>query len=339
MLEAKRDKLADHGGAAGLVEAGGARGVDFLDHRQWKADLYDFQTLVRFIDRMGKGIRGAPRDALIADIASEHLRGASFGLRQSLDTVGAFVGPLLAILLMWLSANNFKAVFWFAVIPAALSMAFMIFGVQEPERPAGLRKVKFPFARSELKNLGTSYWSVVAVAVVFTLARFSEAFLLLKAQAVGMPVMLVPAVMVMMEFVYAAAAYPAGVLSENGNRMRLLVIGLLFLVGADLVLAFASGVTAVMLGVALWGLHMGFTQGLLSTLIADTAPPELRGTAFGIYNLLTGLALLAASVIAGGLWDWIGPQATFLTGAAFTAIAIIGYVFIHKVNTRDEQSV
>ena len=293
----------------------------------------------RFVDRIGKGIRGAPRDALIADIAPAHMRGASFGLRQSLDTVGAFVGPLLAILLMWLSANNFTVVFWFAVIPAALSMAFMIFGVQEPERPTGLRKVKFPLARSELKNLGTSYWSVVAVAVVFTLARFSEAFLLLKAQAVGMPVMLVPAVMVVMNIVYAAAAYPAGVLSENGNRMRLLVIGLLFLVGADLVLAFASGVTAVMLGVALWGLHMGFTQGLLSTLIADTAPPELRGTAFGIYNLLTGLALLAASVIAGGLWDRIGPQATFLTGAAFTALAILGYVFIHKVNTRDEPRV
>ena len=151
--------------------------------------------------------------------------------------------------------------------------------------------------------------------------------------------MLVPAVMVVMNVVYAAAAYPAGVLSENGNRMRLLVIGLLFLVGADLVLAFASGVTAVMLGVALWGLHMGFTQGLLSTLIADTAPPELRGTAFGIYNLLTGLALLAASVIAGGLWDWIGPQATFSTGAAFAALAILGYVFIHKVNTRNEPSV
>ena len=292
----------------------------------------------RFIDRIGKGIRGAPRDALIADIAPEHLRGASFGLRQSLDTVGAFIGPLLAILLMWLSANNFTVVFWFAVIPAALSMAFMIFGVQEPERPAGLRKVKFPFARSEFKNLGTSYWSVVAVAIVFTLARFSEAFLLLKAQAVGMPVMLVPAVMVVMNVVYAAAAYPAGVLSENGNRVRLLVVGLLFLVAADLVLAFASGVTAVMLGVALWGLHMGFTQGLLSTLIADTAPPELRGTAYGIYNLLTGLALLAASMIAGGLWDWIGPQATFLTGAAFTVLALGVYMMmIRKGSGRNGQ--
>lgn len=293
----------------------------------------------RFIDRVGKGIRGAPRDALMADIAPEHLRGASFGLRQSLDTIGAFVGPLLAIFLMWLTVNNFTLVFWFAVIPAFLAMAFVIFGVQEPERPAELRKVKSPFSRSELQRLSMPYWSVVAVAIVFTLARFSEAFLLLKAQAVGMPVMLVPAVMVLMNLVYAFAAYPVGVLSSNGNRIKVLMVGLVFLVIADLVLAFSSGVTGVMIGVALWGLHMGFTQGILTTLIADTAPPELRGTAFGIYNLLTGLALLAASVIAGALWDWIGPQATFLTGAAFTTIALIGHLLIRKGNTRYGQPI
>ena len=283
----------------------------------------------RFIDRVGKGIRGAPRDALMADISPQHLRGASFGLRQSLDTVGAFLGPLLAIFLMWFTANNFTTVFWFAVIPAFLAMAFMIYGVHEPERPAELRKVRSPLSRVELQRLGTAYWSVVAIAIVFTLARFSEAFLLLKAQSVGLPVMLVPAVMVVMNLVYALAAYPAGVLSDNGNRMRVLVIGLAFLVIADLVLALSSGVAGVMIGVGLWGLHMGFTQGLLTTLIADTAPAELRGTAFGMYNLLTGLALLAASVIAGALWDWIGPQATFITGAAFTAFALLGFVVLH----------
>ena len=282
----------------------------------------------RFIDRIGKGIRGAPRDALMADISPQHLRGASFGLRQSLDTIGAFAGPLLAILLMWLFANNITAVFWFAVIPAFLAMLFMIFGVQEPDRPPGLRKVESPLSREELKRLGGGYWSIIAVAVVFTLARFSEAFLLLKAQSAGLPIMLVPAVMVVMNLVYALAAYPAGVLSDNGNRMRVLVIGLCLLVVADLVLALSSGVTGVMIGVALWGLHMGFTQGLLTTLVADTAPPELRGTAFGMFNLLTGLALLAASIIAGALWDWIGPQATFLTGAAFTAVSLAGVVLL-----------
>ena len=282
----------------------------------------------RFIDRIGKGVRGAPRDALMADIAPEHLRGASFGLRQSLDTIGAFAGPLLAILLMWLYANDIKAVFWFAVIPAFLAMAFMIFGVQEPDRPPGLRQVKSPLSREELKRLGNGYWSVVAVATVFTLARFSEAFLLLKAQSVGLPIMLVPAVMVVMNLVYALAAYPAGVLSDNRGRGTILVVGLSFLIIADLVLAFSSGVAGVMIGVALWGLHMGFTQGLLTTLIADTAPAELRGTAFGMYNLLTGLALLAASIIAGALWDWIGPQATFLTGAAITAVSLVGFVLL-----------
>ena len=282
----------------------------------------------RFVDRIGKGIRGAPRDALMADISPEHLRGASFGLRQSLDTIGAFAGPLLAILLMWLFANNITAVFWFAVIPAFMAMAFMIFGVQEPDRPPGLRKVKSPLSREELKRLGGRYWCVVAVAVVFTLARFSEAFLLLKAQSTGLPIMLVPAVMVVMNLVYALAAYPAGVLSDNGGRGKILVVGLSFLIIADLVLAFSSGVAGVMIGVALWGLHMGFTQGLLTTLIADTAPAELRGTAFGMYNLLTGLALLAASIIAGALWDWIGPQATFLTGAAITAVSVVGFVLL-----------
>lgn len=284
----------------------------------------------RFIDRIGKGIRGAPRDALMADISPEHLRGASFGLRQSLDTIGAFAGPLLAILLMWLFANNITAVFWFAVIPAFLAMLFMIFGVQEPDRPPGLRKVKSPLSRDELKRLGNGYWSVVAVAVVFTLARFSEAFLLLKAHSVGLPIMLVPAVMVVMNLVYALAAYPAGVLSDNGSRVRVLVVGLSFLVIADLVLALSTGVVGVMIGVALWGLHMGFTQGLLTTMIADEAPAELRGTAFGMYNLLTGLALLAASIIAGALWDWVGPKATFLTGAAFTAVSLIGFVILAR---------
>ena len=282
----------------------------------------------RFVDRIGKGIRGAPRDALMADISPEHLRGASFGLRQSLDTIGAFAGPLLAILLMWLFANNITAVFWFAVIPAFLAMLFMIFGVQEPDQPPGLRKVKSPLSQEELKRLGVRYWSVVAVAMVFTLARFSEAFLLLKAQSTGLPIMLVPAVMVVMNLVYALAAYPAGVLSDNGDRGKLLGVGLSFLIVADLVLAFSSGVTGVMIGVALWGLHMGFTQGLLTTLIADTAPAELRGTAFGMYYLLTGLALLAASIIAGALWDWIGPQATFLTGAVFTAVSLVGFILL-----------
>jgi len=284
----------------------------------------------RFVDRIGKGIRGAPRDALVADIAPAHLRGASFGLRQSLDTVGAFIGPLLAIGLMWLTADHFKTVFWIAVVPAFLSLALIVFAVHEPEREPTLRKVKFPLHRDELARLGRTYWLVVVVATVFTLARFSEAFLLLRANQVGLPVMLVPAVLVVMNIVYSLASYPAGVLADDGGRYRVLLAGVAFLVLADLVLAFAPGIGGVGVGVILWGLHMGFTQGLLATLVADTSPPELRGTAFGMFNLLTGGALLAASVVAGMLWDSVGARATFVCGAALATVALLGLVAIRR---------
>lgn len=278
----------------------------------------------RFIDRIGKGIRGAPRDALIADISPKELRGASFGLRQTLDTIGAFIGPLLAITLMWFLANDIKAVFWLAVIPAFLAMFLIIFGVTEPDSPPGKRQVRFPLHASELVRLSSSYWIVVAIAVLLTLARFSEAFLILRAQSTGLALSLIPAVMVVMNVFYSLAAYPAGVLSDNGSRTNVLMIGLLLLVASDVVLALAPGITGITVGVALWGLHMGFSQGLLSALVADNAPPELRGTAFGVFNLMTGLALLAASIIAGALWDLVGPHATFLAGAGFTMLALAG---------------
>lgn len=278
----------------------------------------------RVIDRVGKGIRGAPRDALIADIAPANMRGASFGLRQSLDTVGAFLGPLLAIALMWLTADNFIAVFWVAVIPAFLAFGLILFAVKEPRKPDVLREVRSPLSLGELAQFGSFYWFVVGIATVFTLARFSEAFLILRAQSVGLPIFLVPAVLVVMNIVYALAAYPAGILSDRRDRTTVLMIGIVFLIAADLVLGFATGVLSVAIGVVLWGLHMGFTQGLLATLVADAAPPELRGTAFGIFNLLGGIALLAASILAGALWDTVGPKGTFLAGAAFTALALAG---------------
>ncbi|MDP3163496.1 MAG: MFS transporter [Reyranella sp.] len=288
------------------------------------ASSVSWLVAARFVDRVGKGIRGAPRDALVADIAPAHLRGASFGLRQSLDTVGAFVGPLMAIGLMWLTANHFQSVFWVAAIPAFLAVGLLLFAVHEPERPTGLRRVRFPLSLPELRRLGSAYWLVVAVATVFTLARFSEAFLILRAQAVGLPIVLVPLLLVVMNVVYALAAYPAGLLSDRFNRLTILIVGFALLIAADLILAFSDGLLGVTMGVVLWGLHMGFTQGLLATLIADIAPPELRGTAFGMFNLLGGLALLTASVVAGVLCDHFGAQATFLAGAGFTGLALAG---------------
>ena len=284
----------------------------------------------RFIDRIGKGIRGAPRDALITDIAPAELRGASFGLRQSLDTVGAFLGPLLAIGLMVIVANNFTVVFWIAVIPAFLSFAVIILAVREPDRPQGATVVKSPLSLVELRRLSGAYWFVVAVAAIFTLARFSEAFLVLRAQSVGLSLALVPAVLVVMNVAYALSAWPAGVLSDRIGRFGVLSAGFALLLVADLSLAFAENMGVVAVGAALWGLHMGLTQGLLSALVADTAPLELRGTAFGMFNLVTGLAMLAASVIAGGLWDIIGPGGTFLAGALFTAAALAALPFLRR---------
>ncbi len=277
----------------------------------------------RFIDRIGKGIRGAPRDALIADLTPPDLRGASYGLRQSLDTIGAVLGPLAALAFMLLLANNFTAVFWIAVVPAFLSLAVIAFGVSDPERPAGTKTVRAPLSRAELKRLGGAYWLVVGIASVFTLARFSEAFLLLRALSVGLQVALVPAVLVVMNIVYALSAWPAGALSDRIGRNGLLAGGFVVLIVANLVLAFGSSVAAIGAGVALWGLHMGLTQGLLASLVADTAPADLRGTAFGMYNLIAGGATLAASVVAGALWDWVGPAGTFLAGAVFTAVALL----------------
>ena len=284
----------------------------------------------RFIDRVSKGIRGAPRDALIADLTPADLRGTAFGLRQSLDTVGAVLGPLLAIVFMALLADNFTHVFWIAVIPAFVAVAIIVLFVREPKRPPRAKTLRSPLSRAELARLDIGYWVVVGVAAIFTLARFSEAFLLLRAKSVGMPVMWVPAVMVVMNVVYAAISWPAGSLSDSIGRYRLLIAGFALLIVADLVLAFGASVTTVIVGVAIWGLHMGLTQGLLSALVADTAPANLRGTAFGVFDLVSGLAMLAASVIAGGLWDWIGPDGTFIAGAVFTAIALAVLPFAHK---------
>ena len=283
----------------------------------------------RFVDRVGKGIRGAPRDALIADITPRESRGAAFGLRQSLDTVGAFTGPLLAMALMLLWNDDFRAVFCVAVVPGALSLALICFAVREPAREPADAAQAPRFDRATLRRLGRAFWSVTALGAVFTLARFSEAFLILRAQDLGLAVAFAPLVLVGMNVVYSVAAYPAGRLADRIPPQRLLLAGIATLVVADIVLAFASGLGALAAGVALWGLHMGLTQGVLATMVAQAAPAELRGTAFGAFNLASGVALLAASALAGALWHYVGPDATFMAGAAVAAIAAI-LVAVHE---------
>lgn len=294
------------------------------------AGTLDWLVGARFVDRIGKGIRGAPRDALVADVTPPELRGAAYGLRQTLDTIGAFTGPLLAILLMGWTANNYQTVFWFAVLPAFVAVAILVFCVREPKLPADARPRKIPLNRADLARLGSRYWWVVGIGLAFTLARFSEAFLILRAESTGLPLMWAPAVLVVMGVAFSLSAYPAGVLSDRMRKMDLLLIGVALLITADLVLAFVPGLAGLGLGVALWGLHMGFTQGLFNVLIADSAPAELRGTAFGMFHLLTGVALLLASVIAGALWDSIGFQGTFCAGALFAVLTAAGLLILRS---------
>ncbi len=276
----------------------------------------------RFVDRIGKGIRGAPRDALIADLAPPEIRGAAFGLRQSLDTVGAFLGPLLAVGLMLAWDNDFRAVFWVALLPGLLSVLVLLFGVREP-RVEHAHVRRNPVTRANLARMGARYWSVVAIGAAFMLARFSEAFLVLRAAQAGIAIALVPLVMVAMNVVYSASAYPFGRLSDRVSYTTLLVAGLLVLLAADLVLALAPTPFTLLAGVALWGVHMGMTQGLLAAMVAESSPADLRGTAFGFFNLVSGIALLLASVVAGLLWDSAGAQATFLAGAGFCVLTLL----------------
>jgi MFS family permease len=278
----------------------------------------------RFIDRIGKGVRDAPRDALIADLAPADLRGASFGLRQALDTVGAFIGPLAAIALMVLSADNFRLVFWIAVVPALIALSVLVFAVKEPSRHEAEARPRPRLA--DAKRLSGRFWTMVGIATILTLARFSQAFLILRSQNVGLAVALAPSVMVVMNIVYAIAAYPAGAMSDRIGRSGLLAVGIACLTVADLILALSTTIALVMTGVVFWGFHMALTQGLFASLVADTAPENLRGTAFGVFNFAGGIAMLLASILAGGFWDAYGPAATFLAGAGFTIVALIGLV-------------
>ncbi|MDE2436259.1 MAG: MFS transporter [Sphingomonadales bacterium] len=282
----------------------------------------------RFIDRVGKGLRGAPRDALVADVTPEAIRGRAYGLRQSLDTIGAFVGPIVAMGLMVLYANDFRSVFWWAIVPGAIAVLLVLFGVEDADRQDAGKAARLPLRLADLKALPAGFWAVTAIGVVFTMARFSEAFLVLKANADGLPLALAPLVLVVMNIVYSAGAYPAGALADKIGAQRLLLLGLACLIGADLILGLGTGLVACFAGIALWGAHMALSQGLLAQMVAAQAPTEMRGSAFGLFNLASGVTLLVASVLAGALWYRMGSAATFLTGAGFALIAGLGVIRI-----------
>jgi MFS family permease len=277
----------------------------------------------RLLDRVGKGIRGAPRDALVADVAPPEIRGACFGLRQSMDTIGAFVGPLLAIVLMLWFADHIRMVLWFAVVPAFVAIGLIAFGVDESGHAPARRTFRSPLHWRALREFPPGYWLIVGVGATFTLARFSEAFLVLRAQQTGLDLAWIPAVMVVMSLAYSLSAYPVGILSDRLDRRLLLALGMVLLIAADLLLGMGQSVMAVFAGVAVWGLHMGFTQGILAAMVSETAPSTLRGTAFGVFNLACGLCMLVASALAGWLWDRFGSSTTFLAGAALVVVPLL----------------
>jgi MFS family permease len=283
----------------------------------------------RFADRVGKGIRGAPRDALVADVTPPEKRGAAFGLRQSLDTLGAVVGPAAAILLMLAFNDDIRTVLWFAVPPAVIAVAILLVFVREPK--AAPKGEQVPVKLKEVAELGRPYWFVIGAGAIFTLARFSEAFLVLRAQEAGLALALAPAVIAVMSLVFAASAYPAGRIQDKAGARPLLLAGLATLMLADLALGFGGSLSVIFSGIALWGLHMGLTQGVLSALVAASAPERLRGTAFGIFGLVTGLFSLVASILAGALWTGIGPDATFATGAALAFAAFVAFLVLGRV--------
>jgi MFS family permease len=285
----------------------------------------------RFVDRLGKGLRGAPRDAMVADLVSAEQRGAAYGLRQALDSVGAVLGPLAAVLLMLIFAGDLRTVLWFAVIPAVLAVAVLVFGVQEPARVAPASSASAPAATArppiglaDLRRLPPRYWSAVALGAAFVVARFPEAFLIVRGHEVGLASAWVPILLVAMNVVYAASAYPAGAASDRFGTRGLLFAGLVVLAAAHACLASIDGVAGVMAGAAAWGLHLGLTQGLLARLVADAVPVDLRGSAFGVFGLVTGIATLAGGLLAGLLWDAAGARLTFAAGAVLAIVTAIG---------------
>jgi MFS family permease len=274
----------------------------------------------RLLDRFGKGIRGAPRDALIADVTPAEVRGAAFGLRQSMDSIGAVIGPLLAVALMAVFLGDIDTVLWFAVAPGFIAVALIVFFVREPAQVE--RHARLPISRAGLASLGRPFWMVVIVGGLLSLARFSEAFLILRGSQLGLSNSLVPLVLVIMSVVYTLSAWPVGVLSDRWSRRSLFAAGVVLLILADATLALARGPLGVFLGAGLWGLHLGMTQGLLSAMIADTTPAAWRGTGFGVFSLISGVALLVASVAAGAIWDRLGSQTTFVVGASFALLSV-----------------
>lgn len=274
----------------------------------------------RFFDRIGKGLRGAPRDAIVADVTDESIRGAAYGLRQSLDAAGAFVGPLLATLLLLLWTEDLRSIFWIALIPGAACLALILFGVEDNVTPTVNTK---RIAWKDLKSVMTpAFVQLVILGTLFSLARFSNAFIVLRAADIGIEHAWIPMAVVLMNITFSLSSYPFGKLADKLNPMKLLALGIVLLALANLLFAYAENYRILAAGIVLFGMHLGATQGIFSTIISEIAPSEVRATAFGIFNFFSGLALLASGLVAGSLWEYMGAQYCFGGGVVFALITL-----------------
>ena len=292
--------------------------------------------LARFADRTGKGIRAAPRDALVADVTDASNRGAAYGLRQSLDTVGALLGPLLAMIVLDRSPQNFRLVFWLAVIPGMIAVMFLVFGVTEPRQQQNQQRVN-PLNRSALSSLGSNYWWLLLAVLIFNLGNSSDAFLLLKAQQVGIPAAFIPLTLVVQNLTYALFAYPLGRLSDRISRRQLLISGWLIYALVYGGLALVDRAPQFWILLAVYGVHLAMTQGTITALVADLVPANLRGTAFGFLNLAVGLALFPASLLAGLLWQQFGAGVAFAVSSGLAVIAICLLAIVSQKKDRSSQ--
>lgn len=294
------------------------------------ANSLSIVLFARFFDRIGKGIRDAPRDALISDLAPYKGRGASFGLRQALDSMGAVIGPLMAMLFIYIFSGNIRYVFWIATIPAILAVLVLIFGVTEPEKNS--LQIQHPkewvLYWYKIRHLNKAFWYLLFIGGVLALARFSEAFLILKANSVGVSLAWLPSIMIVMNIAFASSSFPAGALSDVIGRQAILSSSILLLFMAEIILGFSSTIWMTMIGVIIWGLHMGLSQGLLAAMVADSTPEHLRGFAYGIFYFVCGIATLFSSIIAGMIGDRWGIPFLFYFASVFSTIAILALLYL-----------
>lgn len=282
--------------------------------------------LARCLDRTGKGIRAAPRDALVADVTEPAVRGAAYGLRQSLDSIGAFIGPLIALLVLSYANNDYRLVFWVALVPGIITIALLALGIQEPARHVEIKAQAVPLSWQSIKCLGHGFWFVFAVAMIFTLGNSSDAFILLRVKQVGVASNLIPLALVVINVVYSATAYPAGKLSDRIGRKTVILISFALYALVYAGFAICSSPWQIWILLCIYGLYLGLSQGTLLAITADRVPSNRRGTAFGLLNLSIGIGLLPASLLGGWLWDTVSPQATFWAGSIFAVVALLVFV-------------